>query len=145
MTGPILVAYDFSPTADAALRWAAGLARVTGEPLVVVHVLFAAALPVDEFTPPPYPSDADLSRSSSELRESIERAGVHASCDVVVGPHIGQSLVSAADERGAGLMVMGTHGRGGITRAVLGSVADHVVRHANCPVVTLRATTRSSA
>ena len=50
-------------------------------------------------------------------------------------------VLSAADAHNAELIVMGTHGRGGVKRLVLGSVADYVVRHASCPVVTVRGST----
>jgi nucleotide-binding universal stress UspA family protein len=50
----------------------------------------------------------------------------------------GPLLCQLAEERGAGAIVMGTRGRGGLKRALLGSVSDHVVRNAPCPVVIAR-------
>lgn len=49
----------------------------------------------------------------------------------------GRELCRCASERNVGLIVLGTSGRGGIKRAVLGSVSDHVVRNAPCPVLTI--------
>jgi nucleotide-binding universal stress UspA family protein len=51
-----------------------------------------------------------------------------------------KEIVGAATRERADLLVMGTHGRGGLDRALLGSVADRVIRLAPCPVVTVRAT-----
>jgi nucleotide-binding universal stress UspA family protein len=50
----------------------------------------------------------------------------------------GPVLLAAADEHQADLIVMGTHGRRGVTRLLLGSVAEHLMRHARCPVLTVR-------
>ena len=53
-----------------------------------------------------------------------------------------EEILQAADDAGADLIVMGTHGRGAIARALLGSTAEAVVRHANCPVLTVAQQTR---
>jgi nucleotide-binding universal stress UspA family protein len=50
----------------------------------------------------------------------------------------GEVIVDAARSEGADLIVLGTHGRHGVGRTVFGSVSDHVVRHAPCPVVVVR-------
>lgn len=69
--------------------------------------------------------------------ETAREAGLTVRTLVKTGaPH--EVIVAAADELGADLIVLGTHGRGGINRALLGSVADRVVRLAACPVVTVR-------
>jgi universal stress protein A len=52
---------------------------------------------------------------------------------------VGDIIVDAARAGGADLIVMGTHGRTGVRRLVLGSVAEHVLRHAECPVVSVHA------
>jgi nucleotide-binding universal stress UspA family protein len=52
---------------------------------------------------------------------------------------VGDIIVDAARAGGADLIVMGTHGRTGVRRLVLGSVAEHVLRHADCPVVSVHA------
>ncbi len=58
---------------------------------------------------------------------------------VVISPKtVGDIILKEASSAGADLIVMGTHGRGALRRIFLGSVADHVVRHASCPVVTFR-------
>lgn len=71
------------------------------------------------------------------LQAEFEAAGVAARTQVIEG-HPGTAIVDAAAAEQADVIVMATHGRGGIGRAVLGSVADHVVRHATCPVLLVR-------
>jgi nucleotide-binding universal stress UspA family protein len=69
----------------------------------------------------------------------VEEAG-----GTVAGAHLrteerrDQAIVHLADELGAGLIVMGSRGLGGIRRALMGSVSDSVVRHAHCPVMVVR-------
>jgi nucleotide-binding universal stress UspA family protein len=68
---------------------------------------------------------------------------IEASGAVVEGSHLGvgrpdAEIVARAEEMGAGLIVMGSRGLGGIRRARIGSVSDSVVRHAHCPVLVVR-------
>jgi nucleotide-binding universal stress UspA family protein len=53
--------------------------------------------------------------------------------------HRAQQIMRVAEEIGAGLIVMGSRGLGGVRRALMGSVSDSVVRHAHCPVLVVRA------
>jgi nucleotide-binding universal stress UspA family protein len=52
--------------------------------------------------------------------------------------HRAQQIVQVAEDIGAGLIVMGSRGLGGVRRALMGSVSDSVVRHAHCPVLVVR-------
>jgi nucleotide-binding universal stress UspA family protein len=136
----ILVACDFSPASERALAWATHLQHRLGDPEVeAIHVWSAlpslAVVPV----PPVTPSDADLRRLEDELRTVFRRHGLTAGITVEVATDAGAAIVRRATELAADLVVMGSHGRGGVARAVLGSVADWVVRKAPCPVVVLRA------
>lgn len=72
------------------------------------------------------------------LRGELAEAGVETIEAQVVAGSAGGAIVEAAEERGCDLVVMATHGRSGLGRALLGSVADYVVRHAGCPVLLVR-------
>ncbi len=89
-------------------------------------------------------NDAALARGQSNIDATIEalRAGPGLPAGLetrVLGGQPGPALCHLASDTGAIAVVMGSSGRGGIRRAVLGSVSDHVVRHAPCPVVVTRA------
>jgi nucleotide-binding universal stress UspA family protein len=138
MNHRIVVPHDFSPLADNALDWAARLVRQHGGSVVLLHViplLVPAAAPAPAF-PTPTPAEMDALR-----RQLLAAAGsreVAAEAIVLLAPDVGAEILSLAKAVQADLIAMGTHGRGGVKRAMLGSVADYVVRHAECPVVTLR-------
>jgi nucleotide-binding universal stress UspA family protein len=58
---------------------------------------------------------------------------------------VSQEIVGLAEEIGAGLIVLGSRGGGGIRRALMGSVSDSVVRHAHCPVIVVRTVEEQAA
>lgn len=137
----ILVPYDFSPAAESALRWAADLHRsVHGGALMVVHLL--STIPIIGSlgdVPIPSPDDRDVVQAQAALREVVSSVAPDASFEVLLVGSVESGVISAAEEWRADLIVMGTHGRGGVKRMVLGSVADFVLRHTSVPVVTMRA------
>jgi universal stress protein A len=137
----ILVAYDFSPTADRALAWSVDLARATGGAVTALHVILLtpALVAPDAVLPPPMPTTDDLAEVAARLRAVTSRLAPEAGVEVRVGANVGATVVESARKLGTDLVVAGTHGRGALARALLGSVADHVVRHAECPVVTIHA------
>jgi len=142
----ILLATDGSQDAELAAKTAVNLAKTTGSELHVVTVA------------PGYPSfDVRVPEVVEELRrqaqnvldeqlEKIEQAGGKVAQTHLriagehpgVERHLSDEIVEAAEEVGAGLIVMGSRGRGGIRRALMGSVSDSVVRHAHCPVMVVR-------
>ena len=141
MKPTILVPYDFSQAARAALGWAADLQKTTGAgPLRVIYAVSALTqvagdLPVE----PQLPSQDQVEEIERSLVEVGRAAGATVFAKVILSPKtIGDIILNEASSCGADLIVMGTHGRGGLRRIFLGSVADHVVRHASCPVVTFR-------
>ena len=74
------------------------------------------------------------------MLDSAQKYGGEAVAKVVARANtVGDIIVDEARTAGSELIVMGTHGRTGVKRIVFGSVAEHVVRHAPCPVVTVRA------
>ena len=147
----VLLATDGSAEAQLAARIAADLAQKTGSQLHVVHVFGIA--PVG---PPVYSGATDLQGEALEeeaeeqiseqrAREvlEVEVGKVRSAGGTVVEAHliegrIAPEIVGLAEQIGAGLIVMGSRGRGGIRRALMGSVSDSVVRHAHCPVLVVR-------
>jgi nucleotide-binding universal stress UspA family protein len=135
----ILVPYDFSPAAEKALRWAGDLNQsVSGGSIKILHVLPLPIFNAPGEMPLPPPSEEDRARVAAELHALAQRFAPGAAVEVMISANIPAAVLQAAAAWPTDLIVMGTHGRGGIKRLVLGSVADHIVRHAECPVVTLR-------
>jgi len=137
-SGVILAGTDFSDAARPALEAAAGEARRTGGRVTYLHsvewrcvgdaqiaggAIVARHLPND-------PAD----RARTRLEASLRQYAVDGECRVVYGK-AGRALVREAEADGADLLVIGTHGRSGISRPMLGSVADFVVRTAPCSVL----------
>jgi universal stress protein A len=141
----ILVPTDFSAASDAALRYARSLATQFGASITLVHVF------EDPLTSGAFVGDGVVTIPPG-LREAMERAAreqlekqhaEHAqslplsSANLLMGP-VAKRIVDHAEKMHADLIVMGTHGRGGLSHLVLGSIAEKVVRMAKCPVLTAR-------
>lgn len=133
-------ATDFSPRAHAALRHAAELSARLGCPLLIMscYVVPAYPLPEGALIPTPNTLADDLGRVSKlleeEKRTAIDLGAVDVETLVVEGvPAV--EIVRVARDRFIDMIVVGTHGRGAFTRALLGSVADKVIRTASCPVL----------
>jgi nucleotide-binding universal stress UspA family protein len=137
----IVLATDGSREAELAARTAADLANKTDSELHVLHVL---ALPLDTHDPSSFEPEvwARLeNRARTTLEDVVEK--IEASGGEVEGSHLTAGrpeaeIVTLAEEIGAGLIVMGSRGVGGIRRALMGSVSDSVLRHAHCPVLVVR-------
>jgi nucleotide-binding universal stress UspA family protein len=140
-TGCIVGATDFSDSALSALRAAADEARRVGGravfahsvewPLVLDPQLVAWTTIDQEFM-------RNLERESRQrLEDALAASSVQGECRVAYGEP-GRALVREADAVRADLLVVGTHGRSGISRMVLGSVAEFVVRTAPCSVLVVR-------
>jgi nucleotide-binding universal stress UspA family protein len=120
---------------------AADLANKTDSELHVVYVL---ASPLATHDPSSFEPEV-WARLEQRERTTLEDVvgKIEASGGEVKGSHhtVGRpdaEIVALAEEIGAGLIVMGSRGRGGIRRALMGSVSDAVVRHAHCPVLVVR-------
>jgi nucleotide-binding universal stress UspA family protein len=147
MTGitRILVPTDFSATADAALTYAKRLAGQFDASLHLVHAFedpfTTAAFAAEAYTTLPLAlREQLLDEAAAQLDERLtpeERARVKGSTEIVSGTPT-STIVEYAGTLGADLIVMGTHGRGGMAHVLLGSVAERVVRTAPCSVLTLR-------
>jgi nucleotide-binding universal stress UspA family protein len=139
----IVVPTDFSSCAEAAWEIAKRLAAAVGSELVLVHVLVEAPL----FDESPFNTEKTRGVFEAATRwaeEHIEQwaaaargKGLKVRTVMRRGTPHAEIVALAADERAA-LVMLGTHGRGGLDRALLGSVADRVVRLAPCPVLTVR-------
>jgi nucleotide-binding universal stress UspA family protein len=142
----ILLAVDDSPYAKAALQTLTRLSPPANCELRLIHVVE----PLDRaFYPeltPPFPSSlAEIQKG--RLRhgqaildgalEMLRSAGYKASGTVGRG-HIRSTIVKAAETWGADIILLGSRGRTGLKRALLGSVSDHVARHAHCSVLIVR-------
>lgn len=128
---------DFSDRAAPALELATALARDYTADLVLVHVTPPPVQPVAGGVLIGMPGDGSAEAAHLDaVRVADPRVTVRRR--TVVG-HPATEIVRLAREETADLIVMGTHGRGGLARVLVGSVAEEVMRHAPCPVLTVRA------
>jgi nucleotide-binding universal stress UspA family protein len=139
----ILHPTDFSGCATQAEAVAVDLARKLGGDLVLVQVLVEAPLYSEGFISrrqvrTVFDAQRKWSEEALEARaEQLRRSGIKTTWRVQLGAPY-EEIVRTAEEEGAGMIVMGTHGRGGLSRMMLGSVAERVIRLARCPVLTVR-------
>lgn len=135
---------DFSRASAAAFTRAVALAKASRAELVLAHVM---SLPVpmagDGYIPPRVWEEMEASsrayaqKQIDALVAKARKAGVRVKTLLLTGvPH--ERIVKAARSQRADLVVMGTHGRTGLKRFFLGSVAERVVASAACPVMTVR-------
>ena len=142
----ILVPTDFSEQARAAFEYAVFLASKVGASIELLHVWEApryvspdlmlavpgwSAVTVEQF------SRAQAAKELEGFMGKVEHSGVPVKILMEVGDPAA-TIVRTAKQNDADLIVMGTHGRSGMARLFLGSVAEKVVTHAECPVMTLR-------
>lgn len=139
----ILHPTDFSECAAEAQAVAVDLARKLAAELVLVQVLVEAPLYSEGFisrrqVQTVYDAQRKWSEETLEARaEQLRQSGIKTGWRVQAGaPH--EEIVRTAEEEHADMIVMGTHGRGGLNRMILGSVAERVIRLARCPVLTVR-------
>lgn len=138
----ICCAVDFSESARVALETAAGLAKDAGATLALVHA-YAVPAPVGDFLVTPKDlgqlASAEAERTMKRWQEEAERrCGAPVKAAVVAGD-AADEVIRFARTEAADLVVVGTHGRTGLKRLVLGSVAERVVREAPCAVLVARA------
>lgn len=135
MYDAILVPTDGSPGAAVAYDHAIHVAEQNGAVVHAVHVIDVTDLGhVSE-------SDENPRNEGRELLEPIleaaERTALETVAEVLEGtPH--ERLVEYANEEGVDVIVMGTHGKSGLSRVLLGSTTEKVVRHSPVPVLTVR-------
>jgi universal stress protein A len=144
----ILVPVDFSACSDKAFEDALELAGRFGAELIVLHVWQPPRTmgPETVFYPPEGTRQSVIHLVEQEARRQTaqfvaERTALAPNVRVTTLVEAGipyASIVDVGEREDVGLIVMGTHGRSGLSRFFLGSVAEKVVRHAHCPVLTIR-------
>jgi nucleotide-binding universal stress UspA family protein len=141
----VLLATDGSKDAELATTTAVDLANGTSSELHIVLIKEAAYAYVDPSGYYPF-FDAELEHEleqQARMRLDTEVEKIRSAGGAVAEAHLRRGaaaaeIVDLAEEIGAGLIVMGSRGLGGIRRALMGSVSDSVVRHAHCPVLVVR-------
>jgi universal stress protein A len=131
----ILVPVDFSECSDKALEYAISFAKEFKAELTLLHVLEPCP-PAAEMYPMPVGS---LAQGQADLSALFEMVGDSIACKTLVrsgSPHT--QIVNAAKELEIDLIIISTHGHTGVTRAILGSTTEQVVRRAPCPVLVVR-------
>ena len=151
----ILVATDESEEADLALQTATDLAKRTGSELHLVCVeatsYVSPTADWDIFGGEYLPTRLDeATREAARTRVNRQVQRVKGEGGEIAGAHarVGfpdAEIVDLAEELGAGLIVLGSRGLGGVRRALMGSVSDSVVRHAHCPVLVTKRTPKGSS
>ncbi len=141
----ILHATDFSPASTPALKRAIELAKTNRAALLIAHVMTPPSLsmPAEGYVPPRLYQDIEASaraQATKRLRAVVDRAkkaGARASGLLLEGvPH--ERIARAARAKKADLLVIGTHGRSGLAKLFLGSVATKLIATVSCPVLTVR-------
>lgn len=140
----ILFPTDFSHTGDAALKLATSMARDSGATLLIVHV---EEPPVaygggEMYYGMPEPATDDLKRMLEAITPDDPQVAYEHR--LITGDPPG-ALVRLAESENVDLIVIGTHGRTGLSRLLMGSVAEAVVRKAPCPVLTYKQPNEKSA
>lgn len=133
----ILYPTDFSSCSEAAVPLARALAREQGARLVLLHVVPIETVPEGASM---VPMDLEAYHVAlEELRRRLEGPDLKLAVETDVRQGDAQTeILQAADAWRADLIVMGTHGRTGLGRLLVGSVAEAVMRHAQCPVLTIK-------
>lgn len=136
----ILHPTDFSADSARALQYATTLAQQFNAELHLLHVytepLLSVAPPIAGILPPGYQDEvnkglqAELAKLADDTDVSIVRK--------LVEGNVVSEIIRYLDDNHIDLIVMGTHGRTGLKHMLIGSVAENVVRHASCPVLTTR-------
>ena len=139
----ILVPTDFSEPSDAALHYATGMAQALGAQLYLLHVPgkdgenLEMNFPIGAF-------EAAARQRLSAFLSPEELVRLRPEYASRIGTPA-EEIVRYADARDVELIIMGTHGRSGVAHMLMGSVAEHVVRTAPCPVLLVRHPKRAVA
>ena len=138
----ILVPVDFSTPSEKAIRYARPFAEQFGATLTLLHVIEPVVYPVEFGYMPIEPQEAEDMRLA-ELQRRLKKLGAELGATVPVQTQVRigrawKEVVDAAKAQKTDLIVVATHGYTGLQHALLGSVAEKIVRHAPCPVLVVR-------
>jgi nucleotide-binding universal stress UspA family protein len=143
----ILVPVDFSNCSLAGLTYAIRFAKEVGARIVVVHVADLGPVMMTtgrgDYDSPTY-IEAARRRCGDQMKDFLKRVsfdGVPVDASAVAG-YCPDAIYEAAAKEGADLIIISTHGRTGLRRAFIGSVAEGTVRHAACPVLVVQSFSR---
>jgi nucleotide-binding universal stress UspA family protein len=144
----ILVPTDFSEYADYALDYAIELAKKLQAHLTFLHVIHLTPLVMGDIgisglVPYLEEIETDAQQRMQTLLNRVHQEGLQGETAIVQGVPF-QAIVDTAENQNIDLIVMGTHGRTGLTHVLMGSVAERVVRMAPCPVLVTRGKTETS-
>ena len=145
----IVVGTDFSETSGDALVYAVAFARRFGADLLLLNAIYPQYYATNaDYLPFDYGSLLGETRRAAEkdmdeIVKSVSFGDVSFQARIEEG-HPGETLVKVAEEEGADLIVVSTHGRTGLPHVLVGSTTQHVVRHANCPVLVIPRAARTT-
>lgn len=147
MAGIVVLCTDGSEASVSALRAALGVVGPDVDPVVVTvteppdpSLLTGTGMAGGTISPEAYATiEAERAAEAATVVATVAATlGLEGARTEVLTGRTGPTLCTFAEGEGAAAIVVGTRGHGGLRRAVLGSVSDHVVRHAPCPVVVAR-------
>lgn len=144
LTQNILVPTDFSDAASLALDAANVVAMQNEAKITIVHVytprgvLLGGAPGLDDGATISQKDEEALHAKLREVREKHFPKVEHAKVAVLIAENPAEAIVEYSEREDVDMIVIATHGRSGLKRVLIGSVAERVVRHAPCPVLTLR-------
>jgi nucleotide-binding universal stress UspA family protein len=134
----ILFATDFSTQASAAFKWAARFSQHFGSKLYLAHVLAPVYYAAGSGVVAPVLQEVETKQAQEKLAQYFSRMPELNSMkhEEIITCGLAKELIrSIAEENQIDLVVMGSHGRGGISKLALGSVAESALRHLHCPVL----------
>lgn len=137
----ILCPVDFSDASRKSVQYAREFARSMGASIYLLNVVEPRPMAVD-ITLNYVPLEEDLEKAAAEdlhaILQELHQEGLTAECGVEFG-NPADVILEQADEHDVNLVIMGSHGKKGLSRLIMGSVAETVVRKANCPVLIVKA------
>lgn len=147
----ILLTHDGSPLSSLAIEHASDLAKTYASSVIVLQVVdsvtrmvaainaSAMAFETQEIYESIFKTEKEnAEKNVQDIQSTLKKAGVKNVTTTILEGDARDKIVAVAKKEACDLIIMSTHGRSGIRRALLGSVAEDVVRHAPCPVLLIR-------